>query len=100
MAREPAGEYPLWKFGQSSYLIVLQVTTQRLLSTRRRHRASGEVSLQIGFVPPRDSRSSAAALEKLKKVFGAFVTLSDRVHAGVLGVPAVSGAFYLYVRKS
>lgn len=54
---------------------------------------SGTVTLQIGFVPPKDV-DREEALKKVKRVYGAFAYQAGVPHGmvGVLGVPAVSGS--------
>lgn len=68
-----------------------QTIKRKILSTRRRQKVSGTVTLQIGFVPPKDV-DREEALKKVKRVYGAFAYQAGVPHGmvGVLGVPAVS----------
>lgn len=70
-----------------------QHLTHRLLSTRRRHKVSGTVSLQIGFIEPKNATSAEDALRQVRMVYGALAERSSvgRGRVGVLGVPAVRG---------
>lgn len=50
---------------------------------------TGTISLQIGFLEPKNAASSSEALDKVKKVFESLRGQSSGAMAGVLGVPAV-----------
>lgn len=67
-----------------------QVQSFGLISSRRRRKVSGAVSLQIGFLP-----SAGSEAESLKKATTIYETILSRAflngeHMSVLGVPAVS----------
>ena len=76
---------------------MLQLLQHRILSTRRRHKVSGTVSLQIGFVEPRHATSSEDALRHVRMVYGALTDQCNvgRGLVGVLGVPAVGPASFV-----
>ncbi|RSH92293.1 hypothetical protein EHS25_008708 [Saitozyma podzolica] len=79
----------------------LSLVTRPLLSTRRRHKVSGTVSLQIGFIPPKDAPSTEDALKRIKSVYDAVLDRSDtgRDIIGVLGVPAHQGIGTIKMRS-
>ncbi|WVQ75864.1 phosphatidylserine decarboxylase [Cryptococcus sp. DSM 104548] len=71
----------------------LPLLTQRILSTRRRHKVSGNISFQIGFLPPEGATTTDEAVRRIKVVYGSLVEQGNlsRGSAGVLGVPAYKG---------
>ncbi|ODO08587.1 phosphatidylserine decarboxylase [Cryptococcus wingfieldii CBS 7118] len=71
----------------------LPLLTQRILSTRRRHKVSGNISFQIGFLPPKGVTTNDEALRRIKIVYGSLVEQGNlsKGSAGVLGVPAYKG---------
>ena len=69
-----------------------QLLTRNLLSTRQRHKVTGDLSLQIGFLEPKNATSQEDALKKVKQVYESLSEQANigRDYFGVLGVPAVS----------
>ncbi|OCF30786.1 phosphatidylserine decarboxylase [Kwoniella heveanensis BCC8398] len=65
----------------------------RLLSTRRKHKVTGSVTFQIGFIPPKDAPNNEEALKRVRRVYGALVEQANvgRSSFGVMGVPAHKG---------
>ncbi|OWZ75979.1 phosphatidylserine decarboxylase [Cryptococcus neoformans Bt85] len=82
----PDGQAHLWHDN-------LPLLTQRILSTRRKHKVSGTASFQIGFVPPKNTSSTEESLRTIRLVYAALVDHSSlsRGSIGVLGVPAHKG---------
>ncbi|EIW71117.1 hypothetical protein TREMEDRAFT_67577 [Tremella mesenterica DSM 1558] len=76
--------------------------TWSLLSTRRKRTVSGTITLQIGFVPPKEALSREEALKKIKMIFSTIVERASagRGLAGVLGVPAYEGIGTIKMRSS
>lgn len=69
----------------------LPMQAHELISSRRRQRVSGSVSLQIGFLPI-PGLQPAESLIRVTKVYDSILQRSYvGGHFGVLGVPAVSG---------
>lgn len=68
----------------------IQLLERKLLSTRRRRDVSGTISLQIGFLEPKNAADKPDALRKVKEVYKTLREKSGDIgRAGVLGVPAV-----------
>lgn len=79
---------------------ILQVQSFELFSSRRKHRVSGNVQLQIGFLPgPAEDTQDA-----LRKVQGVYETILARTlvggQFGVLGVPAHEGIGTVQLTRS
>ncbi|KAE8540468.1 phosphatidylserine decarboxylase [Cryptococcus gattii VGV] len=71
----------------------LPFLTQRILSTRRKHKVSGTASFQIGFVPPKNTTSTEESLRTIRLVYASLIDHGSlsRGSIGVLGVPAYKG---------
>ncbi|KAL1405276.1 phosphatidylserine decarboxylase [Vanrija albida] len=75
----------------------LPLQTYELISTRRKQKVSGTVSLQIGFVEP-PSTDPAEALTKVTKVYNRILE-NGRGQFGVLGVPAHEGIGTVMIKR-
>ncbi|KAK8847556.1 phosphatidylserine decarboxylase [Kwoniella newhampshirensis] len=90
----PGGEVLLWSEN-------LPILTHRLLSTRRKHKVSGTVSFQIGFIASKNGSPNEDTLTKARMVYGAMVEQATvgRGVIGVLGVPAHKGIGTVKMRR-
>ncbi|WWC59635.1 phosphatidylserine decarboxylase [Kwoniella dejecticola CBS 10117] len=79
----------------------IPLSTQKLLSTRRKHTVTGSVSFQIGFVPPKEASDPEDALKRVRRVYGSLVEQASvgRHANGVLGVPAHKGIGTVKMRQ-
>ncbi|TXT04887.1 hypothetical protein VHUM_03970 [Vanrija humicola] len=77
----------------------LPLQTYELISTRRKQKVSGSVSLQIGFVEP-PSTDPNEALRKVTKVYDRIQqNMLGRGQFGVLGVPAHEGIGTVMIKR-
>ncbi|ORY24008.1 phosphatidylserine decarboxylase-domain-containing protein [Naematelia encephala] len=79
----------------------LPLLTQGVLSTRRRHKVTGTVSLQIGFLPPKEAAFTEETLRKVRTIYSAFVERGNvgKGEVGLLGVPAHEGIGTIKMRS-